>query len=254
MALAPLEVLVAGTGAPVTVVAHGLGGSIRETRPLVGGVAGSRVFYAARGHGSSPLGPEPVTYDLLGRDLGAVAAEHGATRALGVSMGAGAVLSLLAREPARFERVVLFLPAALDRPRDPAGAARAGDLATALEAHDRERVGALVAAELPPDLPGPVRAYVRARTDFLLASPGVAAVLRSLPGSRPVDDRGALGAVSAEVLVLAQEGDALHPAQVARDLAAVLPEARLEVFDRPGVVFRERARLRELVVGFLGSD
>jgi len=253
VALADLEVLVAGSGAPVTVVAHGLGGSIRETRPLAGGVAGTRVFYAARGHGASPLGGAPVTYDLLGRDLAAVADAHGATRALGVSMGAGALLSLLHREPERFARVVLFLPAALDRPRDAAAAERAERLAHALEARDRDAVQALVAAELPPDLPGPVRAYVRARTDFLLASPGVAAVLRALLESRPVPDRGALAAVTAEVLVLAQEGDALHPAQVARELAAVLPKARLEVFDRPGAAFRERVRLRELVVAFLNT-
>ena len=251
MALADLEVLVAGRGAPVTVVAHGLGGSIRETRPLAGGLAGSRVLYAARGHGGSPLGDEPVTYDLLGRDLAALADAHGATRALGVSMGAGALLALLAREPDRFERVVLFLPAALDRPRDPAAARRAERLAGALEAGDRALVQSLVAAELPPDLADPVQAYVRARTDFLLASPGVAAVLRSLLAAEPVPDRGVLGAVRAQVLVLAQEGDALHPAQVARELVAVLPKARLHVFDRPGAAFRERVRLRELVVGFL---
>ena len=54
------------------------------------------------------------------------------------------------------------------------------------------------------------------------------------------------------MLLLAQEGDPLHPAQVARELAAVLPRARLVVFDRPGVVFRERERLRALVREQLG--
>lgn len=69
----------------------------------------------------------------------------------------------------------------------------------------------------------------------------------------PVADRSALGAVSADVLVLAQEDDDLHPAQVARELVGVLPRARLVVFDRPGVVFRERPRLRALVSAFLNE-
>lgn len=251
MAVAGLEVLVAGRGEPVTVVAHGLGGSITETRPLGGGLAGTRVFYAARGHGSSPLGDEPVTYDLLGRDLAAVADAYAATRALGVSMGAGALLALLAREPDRLDKVVLFLPAALDGARDDATGARVLALAAALESRDRPAVTALVAEELPADLGAPATAYIRARTDFLLASPGVAAVLRALPALAPVPDRHLLRSVSADVLVLAQEGDRLHPSQVAREIAAVLPRARLVLFDRPGVVFRERRRLRELVVEFL---
>jgi len=40
---------------------------------------------------------------------------------------------------------------------------------------------------------------------------------------------------------------------VARDLAAALPKARLVVFDAPGVVLRERARLRGLVTEFLNG-
>ena len=235
----------------MTIVAHGLGGSLAETRPLAGGLAGTRVFAAARGHGATPLGDEPVTYEVLARDLAALADAHGATRALGVSMGAGALLSLLAGAPSRFDRLVLFLPAALDAPRTGAAARRAPALAAALEAGDVDAVTACVAAELPAGLGGPAAAYVRARTSFLLASPGVAAVLRALLVQTPVRDRTQLAAVTAEVLVIAQEGDDLHPASVARQLVDVLPRARLVVFDRPGAVFRERARLREEIVGFL---
>lgn len=251
---AHLETLVTGTGGPVTVVAHGLGGSIAQTRPLAGGLAGTRVHYAARGHGASPLGEEPVTYELLRRDLLAVADAVRATRAIGVSMGAGTLLSLMAVQPARLDRAVLFLPGSIDRPRRDEAVRRLGTLAQALEAADRPAVEALVAAEVPTDLPpGPVAAYVKARSAYLLASPGVAALLRTLPLVSPVRQRTLLVAVQTQVLVLAQEGDPLHPAQVARDLVAVLPRARLVVFDRPGAAFRERARLRELVVDFLGD-
>ncbi|MCU1693621.1 MAG: alpha/beta hydrolase [Frankiales bacterium] len=248
-------VLVTGSGAPVTVVAHGLGASTAETRPLVGGVPGTRVFPAARAHGDGPPVDGPLSYDLLGRDLERVADAHGATQALGVSMGAGALLSLLARRPDRFSRVVLLLPAASDRPRTDDAVARLQALATALDAHDADGVAACVAQELPQDLhdvPG-VRQYLAARTRFLLDSSGVAAAVRDLPASSPVPDRAVLGAVTAEVLLLAQEGDPLHPASVARDLAAVLPRARLVVFDRPGAVVRERLRVRALVGELLGQ-
>ena len=252
--------VVTGSGSPVTVVAHGLGGSPADTRLLVSGVGGTKLFPSARGHGSvSPgLGVDhdrPLDYDLLGRDLEAVADQHGATQALGVSMGAGALLALLGRRPDRFDRVVLLLPAALDRPRGDDAVRSRLALADALEAGDAETVAARLAEELPPDLHGVpgVPQYLAARAAYLQSSPGFPALVRALPQAVPVADRSVLGAVTADVLLLAQEGDPLHPAQVARDLAAVLPRARLTVFDQPGAVVRERARLRALVKEFLGG-
>lgn len=250
-----LDTLVTGSGRPVTLAAHGLGASIAETRPLLSGVAGTRVLYAARGHGGSPLPAGPFDYAALAEDLEQVADQHDATRAVGVSMGAGALLSLLARAPDRFERVVLFLPAALDRPRTDPAVRRTAALAAALAAGSREEVERLVLEELPPDLRSlpAVTAYARTRSSYLLSSPGVGVALRSLPQSTPVADRSLLSTVSAPVLLLAQEGDPLHPAQVARELAAVLPRARLVVFDAPGVLFRERPRLRAELAGFLNG-
>ncbi len=250
---AGVEVLVTGSGRPVTVVAHGLGASVAETRPLLGGVPGTRVFYAARGHGGTVLPVVDVDYAMLGRDLGALADEREATQVLGVSMGAGATVSLLAEHPDRFAKVVLFLPAALDQQRTDAAVGRVHRLATAIESGDLTAVRDLATAELPEDVAGSPTgaAYVDQRARFLIASPGVAALVRRLVEDRPVVDRSRLAAVSADVLLLAQEDDPLHPSQVARDLAAVLPRARLVVFDRAGVVFRERARLRALIVDFL---
>lgn len=250
-----LEQRVTGSGRPVTVAAHGLGATIAETRPLLSGVVGTKAFYSARGHGASDLPDEPYDYAVLGRDLQRVADDVGATQALGVSMGAGALLSLLARVPDRFERVVLFLPGAVDRPRSDAAVARLSALAAAVESGSRADVEREVLAELPADLRGlpPVRAWVRDRAAHLQASSGVPVALRALPASAPVDDASRLAAVTADVLLLAQEDDPLHPAALARDLAAVLPRARLVVFEQPGVVFRERARLRELVSGFLAA-
>jgi pimeloyl-ACP methyl ester carboxylesterase len=207
------------------------------------------VFAQARGHGDAPPAEHPG-YAELAADLRAVADAHGATQALGVSLGAATLLRLLAETPDRFARVVLFLPAALGQPQ-PAAVRRSADLATVLESGDRAAVEAAVRAELPDDLTG-AEAYVRARTAFLLGS-DLGPLLRALPHEAPVPDPARLAAVTAQVLVIAQEGDPLHPVTAARAVAAALPDARLEVFGRPGVLFRERDRLRELVVGHLGG-
>ncbi|MDX6197020.1 MAG: 3-oxoadipate enol-lactonase [Actinomycetota bacterium] len=246
-----LTPVVTGAGDPVTVAAHGLGASIAETRPLLSGVTGTRVFYAARGH-SGDL-PAPFSYADLGDDLLTVADEHGATRALGVSMGAGALLSVLARSPARFDKAVLFLPGAIDQPRKDDAVRRFAALVDALQRRDLDGVRAFVSDEVPADLCDRAAAYIETRARFLLDAPGIAVGVASLPPVTPVPDRAVLAGVTTEVLLLASEGDPLHPAQVARDLAAVLPKARLVVFEQPGVVFRERARLRSLITDFLND-
>src|SRR3954468_6809679 len=92
-----IEYLVTGSGEPVTVFAHGLSGSIAETRPLGSGVAGSRVFFHFRGHGESSSPPGAWSYDDIGAELLAVADHFGARRALGASMGAGAILNVVAK-------------------------------------------------------------------------------------------------------------------------------------------------------------
>lgn len=210
---------------------------------------GTKVFPEARGHGDAPPCVRPG-YAELADDLRRVADEHGATQALGVSLGAATLLRLLAATPDRFARVVLFLPAALDRLHHPA-VRRSAALAEALQAHDAGAVEALVRAELPADLTG-TEAYVRARTAYLLRS-DLVALLRALPDDSPVADRAELAGVTADVLVLAQADDPVHPVAVAEAVAAALPRARLEVFDRPGALFRDRVRLRSLVVGQLAG-
>jgi pimeloyl-ACP methyl ester carboxylesterase len=161
----------------------------------------------------------------------------GATQALGVSLGAHTVLRLLCAHPDRFARVVLFLPAALDTPP-----VRRDGLLAALRASDEEAVKQWVAGEAPAG----ADAYVAARTAYLLSSPGLVGVLEQL-GEAPVPAPALLGAVTADVLVLSVEGDPVHPADVGRRLASLLPSASLVVFDRPGVMWNERARLRDLV-------
>ena len=250
-----LRVVVAGSGEPVTVFAAGLGGTVPETRTLGSAVAGTRVFFDFRGHGDSGVPADgDWSYAALSRDLRAVADATGATRAVGVSMGAAAILGVLAETPDRFARCVFFLPAILDRPRTDVAASRLGQVARRIEDGDVDAVAELLAAEVPRDLRGQpgVDTYLRERA-AQLSGPGVAGLVRALATSTPVPDRVALAGVGAPCLVVGQEGDETHPAQVARELAAALPNARLRLFDTPGGLWTHRAALRALVAPFLAD-
>src|SRR6185369_7615621 len=130
---ATLEYLVTGEGQPTTAFAHGIAGGIADTRPLGSGVSGRKVFFQFRGHGRSDAPADGFSYADLAADLRAVSDEFGATRALGVSLGAGALCRLLAQTPDRFERVVFYLPAVLDEERPLAAAGRTRALLDAID-------------------------------------------------------------------------------------------------------------------------
>jgi pimeloyl-ACP methyl ester carboxylesterase len=236
----------------VTVFAHGLGGGIAETRPLGSGVPGRKVFFQFRGHGRSAAPPGPWTYADLARDLRAIADLSGATRALGVSLGAGALCRLLVESPRRFDRVVFFLPAALDEPRPAAARQRLTRLLDAVDAGNLGAVADAVASEAPPAVRNTPAAwtYFRQRIDQLMRD-GLAPALASLADQTPVLDRAALAGVSAEALVIGCAGDELHPVAVAEQLVAALPAATLHVYDKPGVLWTQRADLRERISHFL---
>jgi pimeloyl-ACP methyl ester carboxylesterase len=245
-----LEWLITGAGAPTTVFAHGLAGGIPTTRPLGSAVDGQRVFFHFRGHGRSDAPPGPWTYADLARDLRAVADLSGATRALGMSMGASALARLVADSPSRFERLVFFLPATLDRPRPKPSWLPA--LLEAVEQGDAATVAEALSVGLPPNLRGTpaVWAYLRQRVDDLLRD-GLAPESEHLAGQAAIADPAALCGVRAEALVIAAEDDDVHPVGVASDLAAALPRAALYVYDRPSVLWTRRADLRKRISSFL---
>jgi pimeloyl-ACP methyl ester carboxylesterase len=250
----PFEQFLAGSGAPVTVFAHGLAGGIADTRPLGSAVAGTRVFFQFRGHGRSVAPAGVWSFDDLAGDLAAVAGQHRATRALGVSLGAGALCRLLARDPTRFERLVFFLPAALDSPPATASRDRFATLLAAIASADVDRIVAVLADDVPArclDTPA-ARAYLRERAGALLAHPP-AGQLADVLRDPPCPDPAALAAVTAPALVLAARGEPRHPVRVAERLAAALPRATLHVYDQPSPVWTARADLRTRISTFLNT-
>nr|WP_189200603.1 alpha/beta hydrolase [Couchioplanes caeruleus] len=250
-----LEQLVTGVGDPVTVFAHGIAGDLTGTRPLGSAVTGRRVFFHFRGHGRSGAPPGPWSFADLADDLRAVADQAGASRALGVSMGAAALCRLLAADPGRFERAVFYLPAPLDGVRPRAAEERLGRLLAAVESGE----AAAVAEAVEPELPRAVRdtpagwSYLRQRVEQLLRD-GLAPELESVWREPAVADEEPLRAWRGRALVIGCLGDPLHPADWAHRLAGLLPGAGLHVYDSPAVLWTHRRELRERISEFLNAE
>jgi 3-oxoadipate enol-lactonase len=250
--VAGVDVDVLGSGLPVTVFAHGLGGSSAETRPLAARTAGTRVLLTFRSHGDSERIEGGWTYDDLADDLSEVAAAFGATQAVGLSLGAGALLRLLARTPDRFDRLAFVLPAALDESRDDLATARLLRLADALIAGDEAHVVRMLMDEVPASVRdrGGVRLLVDRRARQLLGT--------TPPYPRgsdaPLADLSALSAVTAPALVVSQEADPLHPAAVAHRLSAGLPAADLLLLQPGGVFWTETRRVQDALAAHLAPE
>jgi 3-oxoadipate enol-lactonase len=249
-----LERFVTGVGGPVTVFAHGLAGDISGTRPLGSAVTGRRVFFHFRGHGRSDAPPGPWTFGDLARDLRTVADLSSATRAVGVSMGGGALCRLLVSSPDRFDRIVLYLPSALDGVRPPAVRERFARLLAAVGEGDAAAIADVVAADLPVAVRNTPAGwgYLRQRVEQLQRD-GLAEELTTLWDDPAVDDPGVLAGVRAKVLIIGCSGDEVHPVGVAERLAEVLTGSELYVYDRPGVLWSRRRDLRERISAFLNQ-
>jgi 3-oxoadipate enol-lactonase len=252
---ATVEYACFGTGTPVTVFAHGVSASIPETRPLASGILGTRVFLHFRGHGASEALDDRYDYPVLAGDLRAVADATGATRALGVSMGSAALLHLLLDTPDRFERAVLFLPAILDQPRSDVGFERLERMADLIDAEEADELAAELAEDLPEDLRDRphVERFVQDRAETLVGTQ-LGALMRVLPNEVPLKDRAELARLTLPMLVIGQEGDEVHPASVAREIAEVLPNATLKVFTEGSALWDDRRALRGLLGEFLNGQ
>ena len=249
---ARLHVEVDGQGAPVTVFAHGLTDSCRELAAFAPMVAGTKVRFCFRGHGHSSTPERGYRFADFARDLDAVAATVGATRAVGTSLGAGAICHLLARKPDRFERLVLLLPAALDLPfGHKESFLRTADL---LETLPKDQAIEAILSEA-----GRLAKYEEAPwlREFDLAlwqemnAVGVARAIREVVDDVAVEDRELLRKVEAPALIVCREGDLIHPAELGRVLANLLPRSELIVLASEEDLIASIPMLVEKAAGFL---
>lgn len=238
-----------GCGSPVTLVAHGLGATDGEARLAASGLPGTRVVVTFGSHGDAPQAPlEYWDYGVLAAELRAVAELVGARQAVGVSMGAGALVRLASEDPDRFDRLALLQPAALDGRRSPEAVRVMQRLAAAVSAEDRVALRRLVVAGLPSCC-GSTGSYVDQRIDALLR---VGDALRILAGRVPVCSAASLAAVSARVLVVSGVGDPLHSEAVAVATAAAFRDSSLHILGSQCPLVTHRAEIRGLLAQHLG--
>jgi pimeloyl-ACP methyl ester carboxylesterase len=245
---AGLQWLVNGSGSPVSLYLPGLGGAIPHLRPLAGGVAGTRVFCELSGLDA------PDDYAGLAAAFDRAAAACRADRVLGVSLGAGALLRLLAQSPERFARAVIYQPSAFDV----APPERLADLQVYHrlgEAGDVDELAGLLNDELPADVRDAPQSRAASHTRAArLARPEGLRLLKNLAaGEPPLADPSQLQAVTSKVLVVAARDDHVHPIDVAERIAAAFPYGELHVFEHPAPLWHARKELRALLSGFLAG-
>jgi 3-oxoadipate enol-lactonase len=251
---ATLHVEIDGEGEPVTVVAHGLTNNCKELAALTPLVPGTKVRFDFRGHGRSSAPETGYRFADFARDLDAVARAYGATRAVGTSLGAGVIANILSNEPDRFERTVWLLPAGLDLPFG--FKERYREMAAELEGKTPEEALEAIVSD-------PERAAEYLRTPWKLeldkvmwdhAHPdGVARAVRGVIEDWPVRDRELLRRVTNPVLLICIEGDEIHPAELGRVFADLLPNAELVVFESQIALFEQLPSLVQRVSTFLAA-
>ncbi|MAE47402.1 MAG: alpha/beta hydrolase [Planctomycetes bacterium] len=242
---------------PVVVFQHGLGGDRRQALAALGGLTGYRVVAMdAPGHGETcgELGTASFQsfadcvlglLDHLGIESAAVG---------GISMGSGIALALALRTPDRVRSLMLVRPAWLAgrRPRNLDLVARLG--------HWIEDDG-LDAARVKLEVDSFYLEMLR--TDPACAA-SLAAVLerpQALDAAevlyRMVDDRpfGAMdemAEIRCPTLVIANEGDPVHPLPLGVKLSQAIDEAQLEVIPpRYAQASAHQAALTQALQGFL---
>ncbi|MGW2035611.1 alpha/beta fold hydrolase [Streptomyces sp. NPDC001811] len=229
-----------GSG-PLAVWAHGLTQSGRSQEAAgmfdwspVTASGRSLLRYDARGHGESAgtPGAEAYTWPALAGDLLTLldgVSPQAPVAGIGTSMGTATLLHAAVRAPGRFDRLVLTAPPTAWAARD---AQREAYEATA-QAVDRDGMAAfqrlLTGGPIPPAFTG-ARGYPPAPR---VAADLLPSVLRGAARSDlpPEED---IASLPLPVLVLAWDGDPVHPVATAERLAELLPAARLSIATTSG--------------------
>lgn len=251
---ATLHVEVDGEGDPVIVLAHGLTNSCMELADLTQLVPGTKVRFCFRGHGHSSSPEKGYRFADFARDLDAVATAYGARIAFGTSLGAGAIGNLMVRQRDRFDKVVLLLPAGLDRAfqyKD-----RMLRMAALIEGKSQEKAIESILSD-PERVAGYLEMpWLRDFDRRLLAGlnpVGVPRAIREVIDDVPFDDREVLRGIDAPTLVIAREGDVVHPAEVARAIADLMPNAELMMFEDGAQMYLGIPQIVERVRDFVAS-
>ena len=231
---------------PLAVFGHGLMGSIEQVDADAALLERLErklrlLLYDARGHGEStgPEHPDLYTWETLGQDMAAwlehTGDEHGIFG--GASMGAASALWVALERPEAVRALVLVMPPPLgpDTVREPAERQAVQVLevlATAIETFGLEKTVEF-ARQYPGFAATPEDADERARWLAAQNPQYLVHVIRGLMRAG-IHDPSAYRRLTVPTLVLAHEGDSLHPVRAAKLVKEMAPHAVLRVAPDPG--------------------
>jgi pimeloyl-ACP methyl ester carboxylesterase len=227
-----------GTG-PVVVLLHGFPLSKEMWRHQLDALAvGYRVIAPdLPGHGESPAPDRIYEMDAMADEVVALLDRLGIVQPVvlgGLSMGGYVALALLRRHPERVRGLLLMdTRAAADTPdaarmreETARGVLQSKSTSVMIETMVPRLFGKTTLEKHPGKI-GPILAVMERTTPQ-----GVAGALRGM-AVRP-DRRGELGEIAVPTLVLVGEDDVISPPAEAREIAAAIPGARIEVIPNAG--------------------
>ena len=244
-------------GAPVVTLSHPLGATLHIWDAHVPTLARRfRVLrYDSRGHGGSDVPPGPYTLEQMADDVVALldAAGIARTHFVGMSMGGLVGMTLALAHPDRVQSLVLCDTTACYGPdlepmwRDRLRVAESAGMTD-------ELIERTMAIWFSADFLARGKAQVdRVREMLRRTDPrGYAAAIRAIAF---VDLRGRIGAIRCPTLVVVGADDPGTPPPMARDIAARIPGARLEILPgaRHAAVVERAEEFTRLLTGFLDS-
>ncbi len=232
-----------GVGEPL-IFAHGLTGNRHAIRRQFESLADHYrlVIFDQRGHCDSTPVTDPALFApaRMADDMRAVLDHLKIDHAVvgGESMGAATALLFALKHPQRVEKLLLTAPAFGDS-FNPSrqGLQEMGDNVKRLgiegfltfNAAERQRLG----LKWPPDVAEIVANLLRSHDATSLA-----VALRAVADWQLFTDLSEVTKLKCPVCVLAWENDPLHPIELARRLAATLPDAQLEILPPLPAIFQ----------------
>lgn len=250
-----LAVETIGAGPPL-IFAHGLTSHLQVTRMELAPLADRYrlILFDQRGHGASTPITDPALYDpqRMADDIGAVLDSLDIERAIvgGESMGAATALTFALKHPNRVEQLLLTAPAFGDSANSERerlvqmseDLARVGMEAFLALAAERQRVE----FNWTPDLIAFVADMLSAHDPASLAT-----ALKAVAHWAPFTDPSVVAQLARPVCIVAWEQDPLHPIELARCLAATLPDAKLRMMAPLPALFRDPAQVGRMYGEFL---
>jgi pimeloyl-ACP methyl ester carboxylesterase len=246
-----------GNGPPI-VFAHGLTGNRHASRDQLAPLAERYriVIYDQRGHCDSTPVIQSALYDVdrMAGDMTAVMDALGIARAIvgGDSMGAATTMAFALKHPERVTSLLLSAPAFGDRPNPQTQ--RLKNMGRAITNLGMEEFLKRAAIRQRDELGWSPEVIAYVGRSYASHDPAsLATALRTVPDWLAFADLSVVASLTQPACILAWENDPLHPIELARRIAALMPAARLETIASQSAFFANPRLAGTIYESFLAS-